>query len=133
MAAFAYFPAKGDTGYEMSLLEFSTMEEGGSFSADGHVNVMNFVLETFKKGWENVYHLIEDNCNTNKVAARKSNAPMMGGTQHRFNLAMKLMFREENVIIQNVHAIMGKLKTLTLTATLVYVCSLRTFSKNATR
>ena len=64
---FATYPAQNEVGYEYALLSFSPMVVETSFTAQQHMEHLEFVLQLYGKTMhENVIAIIGDNCETMK-------------------------------------------------------------------
>jgi hypothetical protein len=77
--------------------------------------------------------LIGDNCNTNKALATLARRPLVGCASHRFNLAVKDLLKEYSDLLNDINALMKKLKNLIPSAKLRKFTALRPKCSNATR
>ena len=78
-----------------------------------HVLFIKSTLETYSRTLENAKYIVCDNCSVNKRMAKDLGVPMVGCASHRFNLAVqKYMSSGYKEVIDVVHKIMVKLKTL---------------------
>ncbi len=83
-------------------LAFSPCESENSQSAENHYQFLLFVLELFGKSIENVVALEGDNRSANKAFAIRVGCGFVGCASHRYNLAMKDILQEEQIVIQKV-------------------------------
>ena len=115
---FATFPSSNEIGYERILLGFSSFESEDSMSADAHIEYITFVLELFNRSISNVVGIVGDNFSVNLSISRKLETGFIGCASHRFNLAVKNLFKEDDGSSAKVHAIVKSLRKLILAAKL---------------
>ena len=127
-----FFPSKaGQTKY--FFLTFAPLVDETSYTADNHLELLEFVLSVYNKSFENVSFIVCDNENLNKSIARKMGKLMIGCSSHCLNLAVKftyLEFSEENELWNK---LMKKLSTLKHSAIRRRQWNLRPVLKNEKR
>ena len=94
------------------MLVLSPLLVEADFSANAHIDFFESTLELYRIPIQQIQFIVGDNCSTNKAMARKMDIPMIGCASHRFNLAMKLIFNRNELILDKVNNLMVKLKTL---------------------
>lgn len=67
-----------------------------------HITFLRFFLELFGKDEWNVLGIVGDNCNVNQSISTKLGFPLLGCASHRFQLGVREIIEEEEVIISNV-------------------------------
>ena len=107
-------------------------DETGLLAHD-NVKFISCILDVYKKTLENVICLVGDNCNTNKALSNKVQKPLVGCASHRYNLAMKFVFSNDEDLICNIDTITAKLRTLLLNAKLKKLTHLQPKTRNVTR
>jgi len=115
------------------LLGFSPLLEETSLGASQHFEYLNFILNLYGKSFNNVVCIIADNCETNKALSRLCKVPMIGCASHRFNLAVTEYLSPFSSILNKVHSLMTKLKTVKLSAKLRLHTHLKPVVQNDTR
>eukprot|EP00171_Calliarthron_tuberculosum_P001888 IDg1888t1 len=133
LAVFASYSNIEPGECSVRLLAFSPFEDESTFNADNHVKFFEYVLQLYERTWDNVVCLIGDNCATNKAIANNVEIPFIGCASHRYNLAVQILLMDEAVVLEKVHTLMSKLKTLTLGAKLFKLTNLKSKTRNATR
>jgi hypothetical protein len=99
-----------------------------------HVLFIKTAIEKYSRSLQNVEYIVCDNCNVNKRMAKDLGVPMVGCASHRFNLAVqKFMNSGYKTVIDVVHKIMVKLKTLNNGVRLRTMTKLTPILFNATR
>ena len=91
------------------------------------------MLEIYNKKVEDVVALIGDNVAVNKSFARNLGIPFIGCASHRFNLAVKDILEDNQLIISKVQSIMRKLSYQIPAANLRQFTHLRAVLNNETR
>ncbi len=76
VSVFAIYESESQKGFDTVLLAFSTFEKGESQSAESHIDLLDFVLDIFRKDISNVVALIADNCSTNRLIASNCGNPL---------------------------------------------------------
>lgn len=109
---FAAYSSATPNGYETVLLAFSPMLVETGFSANAHIDLIEFVLEVYGKSLDNVVSICADNAEVNKAVASRCNLPLVGCSSHRFNLAIMDFLKPHDKLLNKVNILMGKLKTL---------------------
>ena len=133
---FATYPAQNEVGYEYALLLFSPMVVETSFTAQQHMEHLEFVLQLYGKTMhENVIAIIGDNCETMKCLANLCSVPLVGCASHRFNLAVNkyMEYQDHMSVLNKINGLMGKLKNLKLAGKLRKYTELRPVQRNETR
>ena len=115
---FATFPSTATCGYDCVLLGFSPFENEESLSARAHLEYVTYVLGLFNRSLSNVVAFVGDNCSTNTSFASMVSGHYVGCASHRFNLALKDIFKEANTFIEKVHSVMKALRRPILAAKL---------------
>ena len=125
VATFATFPSSAQIGYDKTLLGFSPFEKEDSLSADAHLGFAEFVLGVYNRNLSNVVCFIGDNCTTNICLADKVPGNFIGCASHRFNMALKDIFRDSQAVVDKVHYIMKTLRRPVYAAKLINLTRLR--------
>jgi len=92
-----------------------------SQSADAYIEYFEFILDSFEKSRA----LIGDNRATNKAVAKKVKCSFIGCASHRFNLAVQEYLKVYSDDLNQIHHIMLKLRTLSVSAKLRNLTHLR--------
>lgn len=135
---FATYPSKANYGYDKVLLVISPIGQEDSLGAKAHFNYIKFVLNMFRKFFQNVCVLIGDNCATKISLAKKvhdefSQCYFIGCASHRFNLAVVNIILKYNTKIQKMNTLIKKLQNLVPAAKLRRLRHLRALTANKTR
>ena len=133
VGVFASYSSTDANGYQTALLTFSPLLSELSLTALEHKNLLDFTLSIYGKNITNVIAICGDNCETNKALASLCQKPLMGGASHRFNLACAELLEDHGEIIQKINALMGKMKSVKLSAKLRQFTHLRPIQANITR
>lgn len=107
VSIYVIFPSSVDCGFDKVLLGSSPFEDEVFMSADAYVKYVTTVLEVYKKSLSNVLCYLGDNCSTNTCFASKVPGKFIGCASHRYNLALKLIFKDCQPTIKKVHTIMN--------------------------
>ena len=129
----ASYSSTDANGYQTALLTFSPLLSELSLTALEHKNLLDFTLSIYGKNITNVIAICGDNCETNKALASLCQKPLMGCASHRFNLACAELLEDHGEIIQKINALMGKMKSVKLSAKLRQFTHLRPIQANITR
>ena len=98
-----------------------------------HFDLIEYVLSLYNKSLENVVALIGDNAETNKCPATQIDKQFIGCASHRLSLAIKDYLARYDTILAKINGLMGKLKSVKLSAKLRKYTDLRPKQQNETR
>lgn len=130
---FASYPCNNQNGYCTVLLAFSPMVSETSFTASDHVEFIEYVLSVYNKNLENVVAITGDNAEVNKSIANLCKMPLIGCASHKFNLAVSAYLNNQEVLLDKINMLMGKLKSLKLAGRLREKTPLQPLQRNKTR
>jgi uncharacterized protein YjgD (DUF1641 family) len=105
-----------DKKAETILLSVSPFEDEASFTANNHIKHFCDVLQDYGIDCTNLdqrcLFLSGDNCRTNRAIANRMNIPLVGCYSHRFNLACKMLFKQQEnfKLVKKTHELMKRLK-----------------------
>lgn len=94
------------------LLAFSPLLDESDYSAASHHEFIEYHLAVFGKSLENVVCLVGDNMSTNRALADVCGVPLVGCAAHKFNLEMQDFLEAHAKILDRLHSLMTKLRTL---------------------
>lgn len=78
---------------------FSPLEDESSLNAEENYRFLSFILMFYGKAWEKVSCLVGGNCSTNKAIARRAEVLLVCCASHRFNLAVRMLLRDDEVLL----------------------------------
>lgn len=134
---FATFSDEKKRSYNSILLGFTPFLEESDLGAQQHFDLIDFVLNVYGKTLDNFVSAIGDNCNTNRKLATYLDCLFIGCANHRFSLAVGDYIdgheSETKAVIDSIHALMKKLRTLNLSAKLFAHAKLKGQLNNVTR
>ena len=67
---YATFPSVKSVGYDSVCLAFSPLENEETYSEQEHMDLIEFVLQTFGKRTSHIVAIVADNCTTNRSISR---------------------------------------------------------------
>ncbi|ETL77627.1 hypothetical protein L917_21431, partial [Phytophthora nicotianae] len=102
----------GVTGADKYLLCFSTLTGESDMGSDVIIELLDDVLDTYEIHASQLCFYVIDHASVNVAIANKTLVPMIGRASHRFNLAVQALMREDDDILDKVHALMVKLNTI---------------------
>lgn len=114
IAIFAGYKHPSSGKYTEVLLAMQpTLDEDGGMGADAHEELLESTIALYSLTKSNIVCLVGDNCSTNKCLARQWGVPLVGCASHRFNLAVKHHWIDEqearlNDLIKKVSTLMSK-------------------------
>ena len=113
------------------LLSLSPMDKE-DFSAQSHKDYIEKVLLMYRKSISAIEFIVADNCPTNTALSNLLGVPMVGCASHRLNLAVTMVYAEENndAIINKIDNIMMQLGRLKNSLLLKEFTSLEPVSSN---
>ncbi|OWZ08901.1 hypothetical protein PHMEG_00018486 [Phytophthora megakarya] len=92
------------------------------------------MLSCYNKPWEAVHFMVADNCNVNQYIGRREGAlTMVGCASHRLNLAVSDYLIDYETILNKIHALITKMRTIKGRAILRRVTDLSPLLRNDTR
>lgn len=94
---------------------------------------MGDLLELFGKSLDNLSFIVADNASVNKSLSDLLNVPFIGCASHRFNLAVNQHLEQYESVIEVVHKLMIKLKTIKQAGKLRRSTPLEPIIRNKTR
>ena len=133
LGVFGFISDKSTGQSVCPLLAFSPLIDESSYTADSHIEFLEFVLKVYDKSIQNVKFLVCDNENLNKSISRKLNIPMIGCESHRLNLAVKAALIDAQQEMDLVMELMKKLSSLKQSAKMRKATNLRPVLRNETR
>ncbi|ETI34444.1 hypothetical protein F443_19097 [Phytophthora nicotianae P1569] len=80
--------------------------------SDAIIELLDVVLDTYEIHASQLCFYVCDHASVNVAIAHKTLVLMIGCASHRFNLAIQALMREEDDILDKVHAFMVKLSTI---------------------
>ena len=104
-----------------------------NYAASTHKDLLDWVSELYGKTLDNVVAIIGDNAEVNKALANLCGKPLIGCASHRFNLAIKVILKEQEHLIGRIQDINVKLKSLKLRGNLRSHTELEPKLRNDTR
>ena len=116
-----------------SLLEIAPLLDEESISAQAHKDFLEAMLSFCGKNLANVIYLTGDNCSTNTAFADLLNVHFIGCARHRLNLAVQQFSSIHESVLEKVHAVMKKLRTVKKSASLRKATPLCAVLRNVTR
>ncbi|ETM39531.1 hypothetical protein L914_14326, partial [Phytophthora nicotianae] len=102
----------GVTEIDKYLLCFSTLTDKSDMGSDAIIELLDDVLDTYEIHASQLCFYVCDHASVHVAIANKTLVPMIGCASHRFNLAVQALMREDNDILDKVHALMVKLNTI---------------------
>ena len=120
-------------GQKSPLIAFAPLLNEEDLTADSHVQFIDATLAIFGKSRNNIGNIGCDNENHNKAISRILKVPMIGCASHRFNLAVNHILAGYEEILQKIHSLMKRLRTLKNAAALRKKTDLRPVMRNQTR
>ncbi|ETP42338.1 hypothetical protein F442_10750 [Phytophthora nicotianae P10297] len=102
----------GVTGADKYLLCFSTLTGESDMGSDVIIELLDDVLDTYEIHASQLCFYVIDHASVNVAIANKTLVTMIGRASHRFNLAVQALMREDDDILDRVHALMVKLNTI---------------------
>lgn len=111
LGLFACFPASELLNGPV-MLAFSPLLDESDMSARSHKKWLKYHLKVFGKSLSNVICFIGDNMPTNQSLANLCGKPLLGCAAHRFNLEVQKFLLPYTNLLNRVHQLMVKLRTL---------------------
>ncbi|KAG3002197.1 hypothetical protein PC128_g14402 [Phytophthora cactorum] len=105
----------------------------GSQTAGAHLEHLASVLIVYGKWFDMARFFIGDNCSTNQGIATKLGVPLIGCSNHRFNLALNQFLEKYQNQIDMIQTLMIQLRQSNNAAALARVTPLKPIKSNATR
>ncbi|XP_036367828.1 uncharacterized protein LOC118767407 [Octopus sinensis] len=130
---FASYSCNYQNDYCTVLLAFSPMVSETSITASDYVEFIEYVLSVYNKNLENVVAITGDNTEVNKSIANLCRIPLIGCAFHKFNLAVSAYLDKQEVLLNKINTLMGKLKSLKLAGKLREKTPLQPIQRNKTR
>ncbi|CAI9724206.1 XP_036367828.1uncharacterized protein LOC118767407 [Octopus vulgaris] len=115
---FASYSRKYQNYYCTVLLAFSPMVSEKSITTSYYVEFIEYVLSVYNKNLENVVAITGDNTEVNKSIANLCRVSLIGCASHKFNLAVSTYLEKQELLLDKINMLMGKLKSLKLTGKL---------------
>lgn len=131
VAVFACYSVDGDAKYP--LIAISPLFDETNFGAESHKAFLGDLLELFGKSLDNLSFIVADNASVNKSLSDLLNVPFIGCASHRFNLAVNQHLEQYESVIEVVHKLMIKLKTIKQAGKLRRSTPLEPIIRNKTR
>ncbi|POM64142.1 Hypothetical protein PHPALM_20371 [Phytophthora palmivora] len=102
-------------------------------NAEAHRDAFILILTVFGKKIDQVIFLVSDNCPLNKKLARLLNVPLVGCASHRLNLAVSILTKPMEDVLDKIQKLMVRLRTLNQSAKLRFKTNLRPTLRQDTR
>lgn len=106
---FFSYPEENDDGFLSTCVAFSPLENEDDESADAHVELIDYVINLYKKARSNVVAVIDDNFNVKKAVTSQLDCHFVGCDSHRFNLAVKDVIQGHCGLIDDIKSNMSNL------------------------
>ncbi|CAI9721547.1 XP_014786661.1PREDICTED: uncharacterized protein LOC106880990 [Octopus vulgaris] len=114
------------------LLAFLPMVSETSFAASDYVEFIENVLSIYNKNLENVVAITGDNTEVNKSVANLCRISLIRCASHKFNLAVSAYLDKQEVLLDKINILMGKLKSSKFTGKLREKTPLQPIQRNKT-
>ncbi|RHY59394.1 hypothetical protein DYB38_014064 [Aphanomyces astaci] len=115
------------------MLAFAPMLDEGDHSAAQHIAFIEATLELYSKTLDAITFVIGDNCSVNQRMAGLLNVPLVGCVSHRFNLAVQRMMEEHKNLLDRIHCVMLRARSVKNRSALRLLTPLAPQLRNDTR
>lgn len=132
VAVFAIFPTNGQKRFSSAYFGLSPLEDKTTHKAQKYVQFLSFVLELFGKFFENIVGIVGENCNVNCATTNHMDVPPIGCASNCFQLVVKKILYDNEVLLNKVHCLMVKLQAPLIAAKLRKLKSLKAKERNVT-
>ncbi|RHZ39684.1 hypothetical protein DYB31_014553 [Aphanomyces astaci] len=122
-----------DGALHSPMLAFAPMLDEGDLSAHQHVEFLKATLELYGRDLGSITFVVGDNCSVNQAMARELDVPLVGCASHRLNLAVRKWMERHEHVLDRIHAIMLRARTVKNRAALRALTHLAPRLRNDTR
>jgi hypothetical protein len=122
-----------DSTAKYPLLAIAPLFDETDYGAESHKAFIGDVLELFGKSLQNLSFIVADNAAVNRSLSDLLNVPFVGCASHRFNLAVNRYLETYEPVIEKVHQLMTKLRTIKQAGKLRRKTNLQPVIRNKTR